>query len=407
VQGSAIFIHPDGAGVAAWSAARLLTVGPDGEMAWDRLERIGVYRGHMANSLGASSHGGATTHAYGVKVAYDSYGMDGEDRIQSLSGKPYSILLEAKEAGLATAIINSGHIAEPGTGVFAASASSRSEIESITTQIIDSGTDIIMAGGEALMLPRGVAGQHGFGGLRRDGANLVERALARGYRVVYTRDELMALPDTTSKVLGLFAASHTFNDRPEGLLASMGLPLYVPTAPTLAEMTEKALRILSTRDARFLMVVEEEGSDNFANVNNAAGTLAALSRADEAIAVALDYLVTHPATLVLTAADSDAGGLQVYPVRPVAARSSPLPSATATGSALDGQDGTGTLPFIARPDRAGAELPFGIAWAGGVDFMGGIVARAQGANASLLPATADNTDIYRMLYATLFGIWLE
>jgi hypothetical protein len=38
--------------------------------------------------------------------------------------------------------------------------------------------------------------------------------------------------------------------------------------------------------------------------------------------------------------------------------------------------------------------------------MGGIVARAHGLNADWLPASVDNTDIYRMLYATLFGQWL-
>ena len=406
-QGSAIFIHPDGAGTAHWSAARLLTAGPDGTIAWDRLERIGVYRGHMTNSLGASSHGGATAHAWGVKVRYDSYGMDEDEPITSLSGRPYSILREAQEAGLATALINSGHIAEPGTGVFAASAPNRSSLESITRQIVNSGTDIVLAGGEALMLPAGEVGFHRYTGMRRDGVNLIERARARGYRVVFTRDELMALPDTTSKVLGLFAASHTFWDRSEELLAELSLPLYVETAPTLAEMTGKALRMLATRDDRFFMVVEEEGSDNFANHNNARGTLTALARADAAIDVALQYLAEHPATLLLTTADSDAGGLQVYPVQDPGRFERPLRATTNVGSPLDGRDGTESLPFVAEPDAAGNRLRFGIAWAGQTDFLGGIVARAHGLNAALLPASVDNTDIYRMLYATLFGVWLE
>ena len=406
-RGSAIFIHPDGAGVAHWSAARLLTVGPDGTMAWDRLEHVGVYRGHLRNSLGASSHGGATAHAYGVRVPYDSYGMSGREALVSLSGKPFSILTEAKRAGLATALINSGHIAEPGTGVFAARVPSRSDVESITRQVLDSGTDIILAGGEVLMLPAGEPGVHRNGGLRRDGQNLVELAESRGYRVVYTRDELMALPDTTSRVLGLFAAGHTFNDRPEEVLRQLGLPLYAETAPTVAEMTEKALRMLATRDRRFFMVVEEEGSDNFANQNNARGTLAALARADSALAVALEYVDDHPATLLLTAADSDAGGLQVLPVRGRERAARPLAATSLTGASVDGRDGTRTPPFTARPTAAGDTLRFGIAWAGQADFLGGIVARAHGLNAGLLPASVDNTDIYRLLYATLFGEWLH
>ncbi|MFW5947820.1 MAG: alkaline phosphatase [Gemmatimonadota bacterium] len=403
--GSAIFIHPDGASVAHWGAARLLTVGPDGRMAWDRLERIGVYRGHMTNSLGASSHGGATAHAYGVKVPYDSYGMWGRASLTARSGYRGSILEEAKAAGLATVLINSGHIGEPGTGVFAASAQSRADVEAITDRILASGTDIILVGGEALMLPAGRRGRHGYGGIRRDGADLVERARELGYRIVYTRGELMALPDTTSRVLGLFAAGQTFFDHPEEVLEGRGWPLYVATAPTVAEMTEKALRMLATRDTRFLMVVEEEGADNFANANNARGTLTALARADSAIAVALDFAGRNPATLVLVAADSDAGGLEVYPVRDTARFDLPLPTTTPVGSPLDGRRGTATPPFLAEPDTGGHRLAFGIAWAGTSDFLGGIVARAHGRNARLLPASVDNTDIYRMLYATLFGRW--
>lgn len=406
-RGSAIFVHPDGSALAHWVAARLATVGPDGTLAWDRLERIGVYRGHMTNTLGASSQGGGTAHAYGVKVPYDSYGMRGREPLTSLSGEPHSILIEAKQAGLATALINSGHIAEPGTGVFAASVRNRAAVDEITRQILESDTDILLAGGEILMLPEGERGRHGRPGVRRDGENLVERARELGYRVVYTRDELMALPDTTSKVLGLFAAGHTFNDRSEEMLADLTWQLYLPAAPTVAEMTEKALRMLATRDSRFLMVVEEEGSDNFANINNAPGTLEAVARADAAIGVALDYAADHPATLVLTAADSDAGGLAIYPLEDPSEFNQPLPVTTNSGSPLDGRAGTGTPPFAAEPDASGTRLHFGIAWAGGTDFLGGIVARAHGLNADLLPASVDNTDIYRMLYATVFGRWLE
>ena len=85
-------------------------------------------------------------------------------------------MTEAKEAGLATAIINSGHLAEPGTGVFVSSAAARSDFETITRQIIESGTDIILGGGEALLLPPDVVGRHGVLGIRSDGVNLVQRA---------------------------------------------------------------------------------------------------------------------------------------------------------------------------------------------------------------------------------------
>jgi len=406
--GSAIFIHPDGSSVATWTAMRLLAVGPDGQLNWDRLEHLGVYRGHLTNSLGSTSHGGATAHAFGVKVPFDSYGMYGTQPLNSLSGKPHSVMKEAQDAGLATAIINSGHLAEPGTGVFVASAASRTAIETITRQVIESGTDIILGGGEALLLPSDVVGHHGVFGIRRDGVNLVERAEQLGYTVVYTRQELQDLPISTEKVLGLFAPSHTFNDRSEEELQAFGeVPLYRPDAPSTAEMLAVTLRLLEAKDKRFLVVMEEEGSDNFANHNNALGTLTALARADTAIGVALDYIDDHPATLLVLAADSDAGGLEVVPVTDSSAFARPLGLITRNGSPLDGPDGSGSLPFVAQPDRLGNRLRFGVAWADYDDLLGGIVARAHGLNAELLPTTVDNTDIYRLLYATVFGKWLQ
>lgn len=407
--GSAIFIHPDGAGVSAWGAARVFSVGPDGDLNWDRLEHIGVYTGHMRTSMGATSHGGATSHAFGVKVAWDSYGMDGTEALISLSQKPLSILQEAREAGLATALVNSGHIAEPGTGVFAASSPRRQDTDLISSQIIESGTDIIFSGGEVLLLPEGELGTHGMMGVRTDSLNLIERAQELGYQVVYTRAELLDLPSSVEKVLGVFAGYHTFNDYSEEDLRADELPLFKPSAPTVGEMTEVALRILEARDERFLLVVEEEGSDNFANANNAIGAMTALTRADEAMGVALAFVDRNPETLVITAADSDAGGMQVYPIR----TSNPnvafmvLPPTTRNGGALDGIDGSETQPFMSMPDQFGERWPYAIAWASFDDTLGGMIARAHGLNAELLPPKVDNTDIYRMLYATLFGVWLN
>lgn len=50
---------------------------------------------------------------------------------------------------------------------------------------------------------------------------------------------------------------------------------------------------------------------------------------------------------------------------------------------------------------------FGVAWATLSDVNGGIVSKAYGFNAEDLPATADNTDMYRLMYQTLFGITPE
>lgn len=404
--GSVIFIHPDGAGVNSWGAARLLHKGPDSPLAWDTFERTAIYTGNMKDTLVSTSHGGATSHAYGVKVVADSFGMDGTEPIQSLSGFDGSIMDEAMAAGLRTGLVNSGHICEPGTAAFVAPSPSRQDQERIAADVIASGVNVILSGGEKFLLPEGVEGRHGPG-RRTDGRDLIAEAREAGYTVVFTRDELLAIdPGAIDKLLGVFAWAHTFHDKPEEILAASGQPLYEPDAPTLKEMTMAAVDILN-RDPGFLLVVEEEGSDNFGNANNAPGLLEALGRADDAIGYALTMARSIPDLQVITAADSDGGGAQVVCQAlgqiPGFATDRALPGRMANAAPLDGRNGFLSRPFESAPDKAGNTFPFGIAWASFIDVAGGIAAKASGHHADRLPPLTDNTDIYRMMYLALFG----
>ncbi|MBE9235603.1 alkaline phosphatase [Anabaena aphanizomenioides LEGE 00250] len=406
-QGNVIFIHPDGTSAAHWGATRILYTGPDGRLNWDQMSNLAVYLGHMKNQLSGTSNGGAVTHATGVKVNADSFGLDENGKpVVALSGKPQTIMEEAIKAGKGTAIINSGMIHEPGTGAFLAKSSSRRNFADITKQIVESGADVILGGGEMWYLPKGVAGRHSTASQsqRTDGLNLVEIAKKKGYTVVYTRDELLKLPTNTKKVLGIFAADDTYNDETEENLKQRNLPLYVATAPTVGEQLDVTLKILSQKGKNFLIVLEEEGSDNFGNYNNAIGCLTALKRADDAVGVAMKFIEKNPNTLLVTAADSDAGGLELvgatekdFPFN------KPLPEKGENGAPWDGKEGTSTLPFISAPDKQGRRFPFAISWSGFGDNAGGIIAKAHGFNAGLLNGTVDNTDIYRLMYRTLFG----
>jgi len=410
-----IFFHPDGYGVSHWDALRVRFAGPDGTLNWDQLPFVAPYAGHMKDALTGTSHGGATTHAYGVKVLRDSFGLDGDTPIMARSGRAMSIMEEAIRAGFATALIQTGSLTEPGTAAFVASVTERGNHHEIARQVVESGVDIILGGGESHLLPVGVAGRHGVG-TRTDGVNLIRRAQDLGYTVVYTREELQQLPGTATRVLGVFASGHTFNDRTEEALRAAGLPLYVPTAPTIAEMATATLAILS-RNPRavrrgIFIVAEEEGTDNFPNNSNAAGSFEAGRRADEALGVFREFLWQHPRTLLLVAADSSAGSKSIVDVTGPGAGEGPVNSGfdgRFVNAPFDGIDGAGTQPFLSAPDRQGNTFPFAVAWASRWDVAGGIVARAEGLNAERVKelGVVDNTDIYRLMYLTLFGRWLR
>jgi len=509
--GSVIFFHPDGTGFNHWAAARLYFKGVDSELNWDLLPHMAAYRGHMNNVLTGTSNGGATTHAFGYKVdGLGSFGKDGDgnlgtDRfINALSGYQGSIMREAANAGIPVGVVNDGHIAEPGTGVFLAEVGNRNNWQEITRQMIqgrpgsaDADPWVIMGGGEADTRPAGTTLLHRNSNqersqplnsqlsLRTDGLDLEMEWNAKGsgnlsnnpavfddYIVVKTRAEFEALraalranKSYAPRVLGLFAFQDLFNDRNEEDLIARGSvtadPVnYVGPAPmkrsrivlwgdpvagnpghnppAFAEMTDVAITILdraakqqaNPANRRFLLVAEQEANDNFGNNDNAVGMLQAMRDTDVAIGVARAYLKSNPRTLILTAADSDAGGMQV--VSPNKSGSSPptnviLPGQTpdnagtvgvnpATGlpavsSFVDGVEGRSSRLFLSEPDQFGKTMQFGIVWPGTGDYHGGMLSRAAGLNAGLLnsvfSARFDNIDVYRMMYTTMFGKLLD
>ncbi|MBO9308741.1 MAG: alkaline phosphatase [Chloroflexi bacterium] len=479
--GNVIFFHPDGSGLNHWSAARIYWKGPDGTLEWDQLPFMTVYRGHMADRLAGTSNGGATTHAFGYKVeGGGSFGMDGDREkarpFLSLSGYPGSIMREARNNGHPVGVVNDGQAAEPGTAAFLAEVSNRDEFEEIVRQMLqgrpgfdekDEKPDVILSGGEMYFMPEGTPkceGEikpdcyvhedpiSGRGPQRKDGLNLIQYAVDNGYTVIRTRAEfdklladLKADRDLAPRVLGLFAAEDIFNDVPEERIVAAGLlkegvaeddqegrlivyggkqgtPSFNP--PTVAEMTEMALIILERRSAKagkpFLAIIETEGVDNFGNSSNAIGTLIALKHTDEALGIARAFQSRVPDTLILTAADSDANGMQLLSPPPTKRPSGVVTGitgnptdSTAEGfnNFVDGIEGRSTKPFVAAPDAYGKRLSFAIAWVGIADPAGGILSRAQGLNAELLQtkfsSRFDNTDVYRLMYQTLFGRELE
>jgi alkaline phosphatase len=459
--GNVIFMHPDGGGINHWTAARMYWYGPDGSMNYDKLPAIAAYRGHMLDNLAGTSNAGATTHAFGYKVeALGSFGRDGdgdESRfINSLSGFEGSIMREAAAKGHPIGIVNDGNIGEPGTAVFLAEVPNRNDWNGIALQIWDGrpGADdtrphVILGGGERQFLPPGVQGVHGEGENDLLGSrNLISEALESDYVVLRTReafDELkaqLAVSETYApKVLGLFAHHHLFNDRPEEVLIAaeyysgtlplsatkesqlvlFGTPVITPAGfnpPTVAEMTEVAITILDRVSAQqempFFLVAETESVDNFGNNNNAIGTLVALKHADDAIGVALDYIGGSPDTMLIKAADSDAGGMQVRALTGPLTQTTTTVNFNPTGvedqqndAQIDGLYGRDSAIFLSEPDQFGRQWPFAITWSGTPDVSGGILTRAAGLNSELVTAAFserfDNVDIYRMMYLTLFG----
>ena len=81
--------------------------------------------------------------------------------------------------------------------------------------------------------------------------------------------------------------------------------------PSLAEMTTKALELLSTGENGFFLVVEGARIDHAAHVNDAAAHLRDVLAYDDAVAAALGFAERDGRTLVVSTADHETGGLSL------------------------------------------------------------------------------------------------
>lgn len=397
--GNVIFFHPDGMSLSHWDIGRIITVGPDGFTSWDKINHMAVYKPHLQNNLIASSNAGATVHAYGVKVPHKSFGTNNGKAL------PHSSLLkEAQKKGLNTGICQSGILTEPGTAAFASSVSNRKDFMEITSQLIASDVKIILGGGEKFLLPRNLKGRFGFGS-RTDGRNLIEEAKREGYFVIYTLKELKNIPPSAKKVLGIFAHENTYNDKTEEILRKKGLKVYNDQAPTIAQMTKYALEFLS-RDTgkKFFLVVEEEGTDNFSNINNTKGLFEAIKRSLSAISIIQKFVKKHKNSLFIVASDSNAGSpalIDKFKAQNLFQLDRKISNKNENFAPVDRE--ISGYPFASAPNQKGLKMPFAIVWPTKTDTGTGILVKGDGLNGNKIKGALDNTEIYKIMRQTLFG----
>ncbi len=128
--------------------------------------------------------------------------------------------------------------------------------------------------------------------------NLIEVLKSRNYTIVYSKEELFHLDlDKTKNVVGLFSAAG-MSDIPD-------------RSPTLSEMTQKALEILSRDKDGFFLMVEGSQIDWKGHDNMSKGMILETIEFDDAVAVGVEFARENPGTLIVVTSDHETGGAAV------------------------------------------------------------------------------------------------
>ena len=136
----------------------------------------------------------------------------------------------ARLTGRATGLVATANIQHASPAAFSAHTHDRGRYSDIGEQQVYQSIDVVLAGGEQYLLPM-ADGR----GARPDNEDLVRVLQGKGYDYVRTRAQMQAA--TGTKLFGMFAADDMIYDLDRAQLA--------PDQPSLAEMTRKAIEVLS------------------------------------------------------------------------------------------------------------------------------------------------------------------
>ncbi|MEM9446646.1 MAG: alkaline phosphatase [Verrucomicrobiota bacterium] len=189
----------------------------------------------------------------------------------------------AKEAGYRVGLVTTTRLTHATPAGFLSSTPHRNREDEIATQYLGYG-DVLMGGGL----------RHFDGSKRKDNLDLTSKYKQQGFQVIKNRNELKNL--NQNQVLGLFSNSHLPYSL--DLLQSEKQQSQVPT---LAEMTQAALKILASKP--FLLQIEAGRVDHAAHANDAAALLHEQLAFDDAIEVAKHFADERNDTLVVITTD--------------------------------------------------------------------------------------------------------
>ncbi len=249
-------------------------------------------------TLVTDSAAAATAIATGERVANGAVSL-------SADGQPLTTILEiAKRDSRATGLVTTTRLTHATPACFAGHVDDRDAEDEIAEQMLAAGVDVMLGGGLGHWIPGGAPASDyaGFDGesKRKDKTDLVRRARQAGYGFVTNKDELAAA-GTTGKLLGIFANSHL----PYALDRQ---PDDGANVPSLVEMTEAALEILSKNKNGFFLMIEGGRIDHAEHTNDAASMIADMMEFDESVGAAMSFAKKNGRTAVFITADHVTGG---------------------------------------------------------------------------------------------------
>lgn len=223
----------------------------------------------------------ATAISTGHRTNHHYVGLD------TLGNSVTNIFEEAEKLNLSTGLVVTCTVTHATAAAFVAHVISRKEETAIAKQFLDKDIDVVIGGGAKFFYDFGTvsSGSKGFDVLKQ-----------KGYDIYQNAEELFA-SRLENKFYGLLEKEH--------------LKKAAERTYSLADLTKKALLLLSKNENGFVLMIEGSQIDWGGHNNNQEYIMTELSDFCGAINYALDFAEKDENTLVLVTSDHETGGMSI------------------------------------------------------------------------------------------------
>ena len=341
----------DGMNLTTITASRILEgqqrgmLGEENNLSFDRFPFSGLAKTYAVDSQVADSANTMTAIISGVKTNMGIVGIDENasrgDCSSQNGNEVISVLDLAEISGMSTGIVTTTRVTHATPAAAYAKSPDRSwedpskmpqeaikqGCEDIASQLTEyqsninrrykgansDGIEVVMGGGSRHFLPEksaNVESQGSTSGQRADGRNLIAEWRRQYPNGVYmdSRADFDSLDfNKAERVFGLFNKTH--------LRFDANRKSKTIKEPSLSEMTEKALQVLSKNSKGFFLLVEAGRIDHAHHAGNAYNALSDTIALSQAVQMALDKTSEKDTLIIVTADHGHVFTMAGYPKR--------------------------------------------------------------------------------------------
>ncbi|MEP2058981.1 MAG: alkaline phosphatase [Maribacter litoralis] len=269
-----ILMIGDGMGVPQISTAFYFE---DRTSNFERFKSIGFHKSCSTSHWITDSAAGATAFSIGEKTYKRAIGVSADTVPKE------TILEKLQNKGYKTGLISLTSITHATPASFYAHVKDRDMHEEIAEQLVVSNVDFFAGGGKK------------YFNQRKDAKNLFKELANRQYNV-----DTLALSKPNASTKNAF------------ILTEEGLPSKIDgRGDFLKEATENALHYFDQANQPFFMMIEGSYIDWGGHAENAEMVISEVSDFDRTLGAVLDFVESHPNTLLVVTADHETGGVSV------------------------------------------------------------------------------------------------